>query len=199
MSIVLQVATRPADNPVSLVARRLHLGGVARAAPKLPLPGKLVFPSMHQAGHFSMLGLGDVVMPGLLLCFVLRYDAYKKTQLLPGGCETGVPPPRHLSRISYFHCSLIGYFLGLLTATVSSEVFKAAQPALLYLVPFTLLPFLTMAYLKVPLYFSNFYTFIFCIYILYKDTSQHEFHFKEESNIFLCSICLCTCIYIQNI
>nr|CAD7202852.1 unnamed protein product [Timema douglasi] len=49
---------------------------------------------------------------------------------------------------SYFHCSLIGYFLGLLTATVSSEVFMAAQPALLYLVPFTLLPLLTMAYLK---------------------------------------------------
>lgn len=50
----------------------------------------------------------------------------------------------------YFHCSLIGYFLGLVTATVSSEVFRAAQPALLYLVPFTLLPLLTMAYLKVP-------------------------------------------------
>lgn len=45
--------------------------------------------------------------------------------------------------------SLCSYFLGLLTATVSSEVFKAAQPALLYLVPFTLLPLLTMAYLKV--------------------------------------------------
>ncbi|KAK0094639.1 hypothetical protein PV326_010416 [Microctonus aethiopoides] len=145
---VFWVATRPADNPVGLVARRLHIGGVAREAPKLSLPGKLVFPSMHQAGHFSMLGLGDVVMPGLLLCFVLRYDAYKKSQLILGGCEAGVPPPRHLSRISYFHCSLIGYFLGLLTATVSSEVFKAAQPALLYLVPFTLLPLLTMAYLK---------------------------------------------------
>ena len=38
---------------------------------------------------------------------------------------------------------------GLLTATVFSEVFKAAQPALLYLVPFTLLPLLMMAYLKV--------------------------------------------------
>lgn len=45
--------------------------------------------------------------------------------------------------------SFCSYFLGLLTATVSSEVFKAAQPALLYLVPFTLLPLLTMAYLKV--------------------------------------------------
>lgn len=88
---------------------------------------------------------------GLLLCFVLRYDAYKKAQLL-SSAEAGVPlpPPLPLSlyRISYFHCSLIGYFLGLLTATVSSEVFKAAQPALLYLVPFTLLPLLVMAYLK---------------------------------------------------
>lgn len=38
---------------------------------------------------------------------------------------------------------------GLLTATVASRIHRAAQPALLYLVPFTLLPLLTMAYLKV--------------------------------------------------
>lgn len=49
----------------------------------------------------------------------------------------------------HFFLKNFSYFLGLLTATVSSEVFKAAQPALLYLVPFTLLPLLTMAYLKV--------------------------------------------------
>ena len=33
------------------------------------------------SGHFSMLGLGDIVMPGLLLCFVMRYDAYKRAQV----------------------------------------------------------------------------------------------------------------------
>ncbi|XP_076331643.1 signal peptide peptidase-like 3 isoform X2 [Tachypleus tridentatus] len=131
---------------MGIVAKKFHFGGMVREAPKLSLPGKLVFPSIHNTGHFSMLGLGDIVMPGLLLCFVLRYDAYKKTQL--SSAETGVPPPNQLNKISYFHCSLIGYFLGLLTATVSSEVFKAAQPALLYLVPFTLLPLLIMAYLK---------------------------------------------------
>nr|CAD7427793.1 unnamed protein product [Timema monikensis] len=146
-NVMVKVATRPAENPVGLMARKLHLGGVVKEAPKLSLPGKLVFPSIHNSGHFSMLGLGDIVMPGLLLCFVLRYDAYKKSQMLLLG-ETGLPPPKHLGKISYFHCSLIGYFLGLLTATVSSEVFMAAQPALLYLVPFTLLPLLTMAYLK---------------------------------------------------
>lgn len=104
------------------MARKLHIGGVAKEAPRLSLPGKLVFPSIH-SGRFSMLGLGDIVsyllifmkhannilhyiimcnflqvMPGLLLCFVMRYDAYKKSQLLHFG-ETGVPPPRHLGRI----------------------------------------------------------------------------------------------------
>lgn len=162
-NVMVRVATKTADNPVGIVARRLHLSG-GRDGPRLSLPGKLVFPSMQNSGHFSMLGLGDIVMPGLLLCFVLRYDAYKRAQLT--SAEAGVPPPKHLNRITYFNCSLIGYFFGtfltlyldsshsfhrpgLLTATVSSEVFKAAQPALLYLVPFTLLPLLTMAYIKV--------------------------------------------------
>jgi len=45
------------------------------------------------------------------------------------------------------HCAV----LGLVTSTVSSELFQAAQPALLYLVPFTLLPLIFMAYLKVGL------------------------------------------------
>lgn len=110
-NVMVRVATKTADNPVGIVARRLNLGGAtARDAPKLSLPGKLVFPSMQNTGHFSMLGLGDIVMPGLLLCFVLRYDAYKRAQL--NSAEAGVPPPKHLNRITYFHCSLIGYFLG---------------------------------------------------------------------------------------
>ena len=81
-NVMVKVATRPADNPVGAMARKLHLGGhMARNAPRLSLPGKLVFPSTQNSGHFSMLGLGDVVMPGLLLCFVMRYDAYKRAQV----------------------------------------------------------------------------------------------------------------------
>ena len=37
----------------------------------------------------------------------------------------------------------------MLTTSDVFQVFKAAQPALLYLVPFTLLPLFAMAYLKV--------------------------------------------------
>merc|ERR1719305_1585310 len=142
-NVMVRVATRPAANPMGAMARRLHLN----RPPKLSLPGKLVFPSNHNSGHFSMLGLGDIVMPGLLLCFVMRYDAYKRAQA-KRLAENGIPLPANWLRISYFHCSLFGYFLGLLSATISSEVFKAAQPALLYLVPFTLLPLFAMAYLK---------------------------------------------------
>ena len=46
---------------VGLFAKKLHITGMVRDAPKLSLPGKLVFPSMHNSGHFSMLGLGDIV------------------------------------------------------------------------------------------------------------------------------------------
>lgn len=146
-NVMVKVATRPAENPIGILAKRFHLFSLGNEAPKLSLPGKLVFPSMQNTGHFSMLGLGDIVMPGLLLCFVLRYDAYKRTQFM--NSEAGLPPPSmYYQKITYFHCSLIGYFLGLLTATLSSEVFQATQPALLYLVPFTLLPLLIMAYLK---------------------------------------------------
>uniref|UniRef100_A0A8C9TPK5 Signal peptide peptidase 3 n=1 Tax=Scleropages formosus TaxID=113540 RepID=A0A8C9TPK5_SCLFO len=145
-NVMVKVATQPADNPLDVLSRKLHLGpGMGRDVPRLSLPGKLVFPS-STGSHFSMLGIGDIVMPGLLLCFVLRYDNYKKQ-------ATSEPPgPANMSgrmqRVSYFHCTLIGYFVGLLTATVASRIHRAAQPALLYLVPFTLLPLLTMAYLK---------------------------------------------------
>ncbi|KAJ2939496.1 hypothetical protein O0L34_g6324 [Tuta absoluta] len=81
-NVMVKMATRPAENPMNVVARRLSLGGSMRDAPKLSLPAKLVFPCMHHQGHFSMLGLGDIVMPGLLLCFALRYDAHKKASVV---------------------------------------------------------------------------------------------------------------------
>merc|ERR1719499_1615021 len=59
-NVMVKVATRPAENPMGIVARKFSIGGVggsmARNAPRLSLPGKLVFPSSHTTGHFSMLG-----------------------------------------------------------------------------------------------------------------------------------------------
>lgn len=69
--------------------------------------------------HFSMLGIGDIVMPGLLLCFVLRYDNYKKQANgeVPGPGNM----PGRMQRVSYFHCTLIGYFVG---TSPAGSVFK---------------------------------------------------------------------------
>lgn len=107
-NVMVKVATRPAENPVGVMAKKLNLGQMVKDAPKLNLPGKLVFPSLHNTGHFSMLGLGDIVMPGLLLCFVLRYDKYKKSQGNVSN-EAGIPAPRGVgSKLTYFHCSLLG-------------------------------------------------------------------------------------------
>ena len=63
---------------------------------------------------------------------------------------------------------MAGYFLGLITATLCSELFRSAQPgkirfnifsrfltfllALLYLVPFTLLPLVLISYVRGDLY-----------------------------------------------
>lgn len=60
-NVMVRVATRPADNPVGLVARKLQLSMLSQA-PKLSLPGKLVFPNTH--GRFTILGLGDIVSAG---------------------------------------------------------------------------------------------------------------------------------------
>lgn len=46
---------------VGAIAKKLHIAGMAADAPKLSLPGKLVFPSVSDSTHFSMLGLGDIV------------------------------------------------------------------------------------------------------------------------------------------
>lgn len=63
-NVMVKVATRSADNPVGMLSKKLHLNNIIynnREAPKLSLPGKLIFPSMNNNGHGSLIGLGDIV------------------------------------------------------------------------------------------------------------------------------------------
>merc|ERR1739838_201697 len=86
-------------------------------------PIKLVFPqdlleNGLNAQNMAMLGLGDIVIPGIFVALLLRYD-------------------QSLKRNSnfYFYTTFIAYILGLCGTIVVMHVFKHAQPALLYLVP----------------------------------------------------------------
>jgi len=86
-------------------------------------PIKLVFPQdLLQNGlaakNFAMLGLGDIVIPGIFIALLLRFDLSLKRE----------------SKV-YFICGFIAYCLGLGTTIFIMHFFKHAQPALLYLVP----------------------------------------------------------------
>ncbi|XP_063939083.1 signal peptide peptidase-like 3 isoform X5 [Daucus carota subsp. sativus] len=74
-------------------------------------------------GGYNMIGFGDLVFPGLLVAFSLRYDNEKKKGLANG----------------YFLWLIAGYGLGLLFTYLALYLMNGqGQPALLYLVPCTL-------------------------------------------------------------
>jgi len=86
-------------------------------------PIKLVFPqdlleNGLNASNFAMLGLGDIVIPGIFIALLLRYDFSLKRK-------------SHF----YFYATFIAYLAGLLMTIFVMHVYKHAQPALLYLVP----------------------------------------------------------------
>jgi minor histocompatibility antigen H13 len=87
-------------------------------------PIKVVWPKdlLAETYQFSMLGLGDIVIPGLFLALLLRYD-FQRSQSQKSFQST------------YFNVCFIGYILGLAVTMFVMHVFRAAQPALLYLVP----------------------------------------------------------------
>merc|ERR1712079_167829 len=86
-------------------------------------PIKLVMPqdlleNGFNATNMAMLGLGDIVIPGIFVALLLRYD-------------------QSLKRNSnfYFNITFLAYIAGLLTTIAVMHFYKHAQPALLYLVP----------------------------------------------------------------
>jgi len=92
----------------------------------------------------SMLGLGDIVMPGILVALMLRFD-YNRIDLLP---VAEAKSSGWLGRKAYFWTVLAGYVAGLGTTIWVMFTFDHAQPALLYLVPTTLLAVLLLALVK---------------------------------------------------
>jgi len=121
-NVMVAVATKQASNPVHYVAKSLNIS-TQSIAPTLHLPMKLMW------GAF-MLGLGDMVVPGLLVSFALRFDNLKRNSLFGG----------------YFLVSVVGYAVGLFCAMIGAFVYNVAQPALLYLVPTTLIPVILLGY-----------------------------------------------------
>ncbi|KAL3619280.1 Signal peptide peptidase-like 2 [Castilleja foliolosa] len=80
-------------------------------------------------GGYSIIGFGDILLPGLLVAFSLRYDWLANKTLRSG----------------YFLWAMFAYGLGLLITYVALNLMDGhGQPALLYIVPFTLGTFLML-------------------------------------------------------
>ena len=98
-------------------------------AKSFDVPVKLLFPrNIIQSNwltlnkEFTMLGLGDIVIPGAMVSLCLRFDQHLN------------PSSKSFSKY-YFSACLLAYLLGLVTTMTVMHTFKAAQPALLYLSP----------------------------------------------------------------
>ncbi|CAE6434466.1 unnamed protein product [Rhizoctonia solani] len=94
-----------------------------------------VLPRPEKGNSTMLLGLGDVVVPGLLVALAHRLDMHlrRKRIMKESDGET------------YFRATMIGYMVGLSMAFAAMHVFKAAQPALLYLSPSCCLSFILTA------------------------------------------------------
>ncbi|GAA5844294.1 hypothetical protein JCM3766R1_002901 [Sporobolomyces carnicolor] len=98
-------------------------------------PIKIVFPKdISSAKDFTLLGLGDIVLPGAFLALALRFDYHRAVK---GAIAASRRPPRPTDRFAkqYFQVSFVAYVAGLATTILVMHTFRAAQPALLYLSP----------------------------------------------------------------
>ncbi|ORX43702.1 hypothetical protein DM01DRAFT_1340662 [Hesseltinella vesiculosa] len=113
-------------------------------------PIKVIFPrdviAFYQGVQgisFAMLGLGDIVIPGIFVALCLRFDRHQSWLANPKGDfrSTSFAKP-------YFTACFIAYFLGLVTTMAVMHFFQAAQPALLYLSPACILSVLITAAIR---------------------------------------------------
>ena len=91
-------------------------------ATKVEAPVKFIYPAplsdIPREYPFSVLGLGDIVVPGLFVRFMNEID--------------GVLQP---SRISYLNVSTVAYTVALLVCFIVNYMTNSGQPALFYLDP----------------------------------------------------------------
>lgn len=108
---------------------------MVKVATSLDVPIKLLWPkssNFSTTRGFTMLGLGDIVIPGIFVALALRYD-HARAQRSSKGCASYGK--------TYFIATLLAYVAGLVATMTVMHCFKKAQPALLYLSPACILSF----------------------------------------------------------
>jgi hypothetical protein len=102
-------------------------------------PAKLIFPVSFDPYKQSILGLGDICIPGFFLAMCMRFDYFISKQ--------GQKPQGDFAR-PYFYSCLAAYCVGLCITVGVMFFFQAAQPALLYLCPACIIASSGMAFYR---------------------------------------------------
>jgi len=129
-------------------------------ATQIEAPAKFLFAAVREAGDtrypFSVLGLGDVVVPGAFVSLLRQVDI-DGLEADTGGARPSARPaaatsaPKSAAETSevvdfaYFYTGVAAYAAGLAATFVANYVTKAGQPALVYIVPSLLLAALATA------------------------------------------------------
>ncbi|CAB3407271.1 unnamed protein product [Caenorhabditis bovis] len=87
--------------------------------------------SVERGFQMTILGLGDIIIPGYLVSHGFTMNGFDEK-----------------ARIIYGTVTVIGYGVGLIATFIALYLMKMAQPALIYLVPFTLIPFCVVALIR---------------------------------------------------
>ncbi|KAF1757605.1 hypothetical protein GCK72_014061 [Caenorhabditis remanei] len=109
----------------------------------LQFPQDIYRNGIIEASKHSMLGLGDIVIPGIFIALLRRFDL----RVVQSTAESKAPPASQKGRY-YFLVTVIAYMAGLFITMAVMHHFKAAQPALLYLVPCCLIVPLLLAAIR---------------------------------------------------
>lgn len=109
-------------------------------ATKIDGPIKLLFPTQNSSSEYpySILGLGDLVIPGLFVALLGLVDQYTNSnETLDDG---------ELKKVSYLQSGVLAYSLGLILTFLANIFTNTGQPALFYLSPILILSSLGTAF-----------------------------------------------------
>lgn len=127
VSIMVQVALGPDASGEKTQGNKVEIPAEPQA-PSEKLPVVMRVPrfsawAQNLCGmQFSILGYGDIIVPGLLVAYCSRFDVWVKS-----------------SKKIYFLSCCIAYLLGMILTFAVMLLSGMGQPALLYLVPFTVI------------------------------------------------------------
>jgi minor histocompatibility antigen H13 len=134
-------------------------------AKSIDAPIKLQFPKDLTATppQYSILGLGDIVIPGIFVSLCLRFDVLKSFKMerladlieqeKKGKADTNATVKFLMNQAntvtkSYFIAVIFGYLVAIITTVIIMILFEHGQPALLYLVPGCILSIFFLALVR---------------------------------------------------